>query len=139
MEREEDESQLKWFFVYFMFPYFMFPFYVLIFVLFHGCRLYGSLYQLFHKTERYHSGSFAEERLYFGGLDPACVDLDESGRLIKNGYSKECLREVDYAIFTFFGIAWVLSVIIFLYFGKILQFKHHKKLLLLVLFFARGT
>ena len=89
-EGEEDESQFKWFYVYFMFP-----FYVLIFVLFHGCRLYGSLYQLFHETERYHSGTFVEERLYLGGLDPACVDLDKSGRLIKMRILRNvCVRSI---------------------------------------------
>ena len=86
---------------------------VFIFVSFHGCRLYGSLYQLFHETERYHSGNLTEEGLYLGGLNPACIDIDEFGRLIKTAYSKECVREVDYAIWTFFGLAWVFSIPIF--------------------------
>lgn len=107
------DNQKKWLF--------LLPSYVFIFVLFHGCRLYGTLYQLFHETKRYHPGNDAEERLYLGGLDPACVDQDDNGRLIKNAYSKKCLREVDYAIWTLFGIAWVLSVPIFLFFGMTLK------------------
>ena len=99
------------------------------FFLFHGCRLYGSLYQLFHETKRYHPGNAKEDRLYYGGLDPACVVLDDTGRLIKSAYSKECLRGVDYAILTFFGIAWLLSVPLFFILGMILKFENYNKLL----------
>lgn len=53
----------------------LFSLYVPIFVLFHCSRLYGSLYQLFNETKRYHQGNAAEDRLYYGGLDPACLDL----------------------------------------------------------------
>ena len=102
--------------------------YVFTFVLFHCSRLYGSLYQLFHKTERRHSGNLTEEGIYFGGLNPACIDIDESGRLIKTAYSNECVRGVDYAIWTFFGMAWILSLPMYRYVGRILKFilsKNH--------------
>ena len=102
--------------------------YVATFVLFHWCRVIGSLYQLFYNTKRYHQGNAAEDRLYYGGLDSACVDLDDTGRLIKSAFSYECVRGVDYAIWTFFGIAWTFSVPIFLVFGMILKFKHKKRL-----------
>lgn len=101
----------------------LFPLYIPIFVLFHCSRLYGSLYQLFNETKRYHQSNAAEDRLYYGALDPACVVLDDTGRLIKSAYSKECLRGVDYAILTFFGIAWLLSVPLFFILGMILKLK----------------
>jgi len=93
------------------------PFYVLIFVLFHTSRLYGSQYQLFNETERYHPGDVSEEGLYKGGVNPACVDIDANGQLIKNLFSTECLQGVDYAIVAFFGIASVLSLTIMFNFG----------------------
>ena len=82
-----------------------------IFVLFHWSRLLGSLYQLFNTTKRYHPGSAAEDLLYYGGLNPACIDLDKTGRLIKNAYARECVREIDYAIWAFYGLAWGLLLI----------------------------
>ena len=73
-------------------------FYVLyptLFFAFHVLRMYGSIYQLFHKKKRSHKPD--ESKKYYGGIDFDCLKTNAHGFLTKTPWNQNslggCLRK----------------------------------------------